>query len=392
MTTAAGPSSTTAGFLPASLAALLNMQMDINAQLPRPIGTLSVGLQYPSPPAFSARPAIPAISDGSVPSSTAPPPAIASAPLPAPHLPLGVTTGRRPGTTGRCFAVPVYGSVRAAACRSPQIIRPSNSLTCSFIDGPYRPVLARWFQLLATKGVDALVFVNRLWPVRGLRLPSSLFSCASLRRLWIGAWVFPNTTTLPRGAAFPNLRELVLGCAVMEDKDLEFVLAVSPVLDILAIAGSQTQLHARLSKSSLRCAQFCLSILEEVAVVDAPSLECLFLWHNKTLNRTSTTVKIGHAPKLRFLGYLEPGRHTLQIGDTVIKSKETLHPTSKLSVKFWKGTGPIECVQSHLKTLIFVELQGDRNEFKFLKSIVENAEKLEVMYIEVKHGLSYIAG
>uniref|UniRef100_A0ACD5Y893 Uncharacterized protein n=1 Tax=Avena sativa TaxID=4498 RepID=A0ACD5Y893_AVESA len=273
-----------------------------------------------------------------------------------------------------------------------------------------------------------------------MRLPSSLFSCASLRRLWIGAWVFPDTTTLPRGAAFSNLRELVLGCAVMEDKDLEFVLAVSPVLEILAIAGSQTQLHARLANPSLRCAQFCLSILEEVAVVDSPSLDSLLLWHNKTVSKTNIRVKIGHAPKLRFLGYLEPRVHTLQIGDTIIKagtkaststtvssvqmlalqlqfgahsevkmlpcflrcfpsvdtlivkSEEIFEPTtSKLSVKYQKGTSHIECVRSHLKTLLFHELQGNCNEFKFLRFIAENAQKLEVMYIEVKNGLSYMA-
>lgn len=180
-----------------------------------------------------------------------------------------------------------------------------------------------------------------------------------------------------------------------------------------------------------------MSILDEVAVVDAPSMEGLFLWHNKTaMSKTSTTVKIGHAPKLSLLGYLEPGVHTLQIGDNIIKagtkaststtlssvqilalklqfgvcsevkmlptflrcfpsvktlivqSEETLEPTSKLSVKSWKGTGPIECVQSHLKTLLFRELQGNRNEFKFLTFIAENAQKLEKMYIEVKMGLS----
>ncbi|KAM0884195.1 hypothetical protein ACQ4PT_031143 [Festuca glaucescens] len=219
----------------------------------------------------------------------------------------------------------------------------------------------------------------------------------------------------------------------MEDKDLEFVFAVSPVLEILAISGSQTLLHARLANPSLRCAQFCLSILEEVAVLDAPSLERLFFWQNRTVGKMSTTVKIGHAPKLRLLGYLEPGVHTLQIGDTVIKagtkaststtvssvqmlalhlqfgvrnevkmllsflrcfpsvetlivqSEETLEPTSKFSVKFWKDTVPIECVQSHLKTLYFRGLQGTRNEFKFLTFIEENAQKLERMYIVMKN-------
>ncbi|CAM0911791.1 unnamed protein product [Alopecurus aequalis] len=350
------------------------------------------------------------------------------------HLLPGGDAGVRPARAGAASRA-ITNAVSAALEAHPGPF-PFASLTCSFIDGADRPVLARWFQLLATNGVDVLVFVNRPWPLPGLRLPSSLFSCASLRLLWIGAWAFPDTTTLPRGAAFPNLRELVLGCAVMGDKDLEFVLAVSPVLETLAVTGSQTRLHARLANPSLRCAYFCLSILEEVTVEDAPSLERLLFWNNKSLNKTSRTVKIGRAPKLCLLGYLEPGVHTLQIGDTIIKagtkaststtvssvqmlalrlrfgvrsevkmlpsflrcfpsvgtlivqSEETLEPTRKLSVKFWECTSPIECVQSHLKTLLFRELQGSCNEFKFLTFIAENAQKLERMYIEVKMGPS----
>jgi hypothetical protein len=234
------------------------------------------------------------------------------------HLLPGGDAGVRPARAGAASRA-VTDAVSAALEAHPGPF-PFVSLSCSFIAGADRPVLARWFQHLATKGVDVLVFVNRPWPIPGLRLPSSLFSCASLRKLWIGAWVFPDTTTLPRGAAFPNLRELVLGCAVMEDKHLEFVLAVSPVLEILAVAGSQTPVHARLASPSLGRGMFCLSILDKVAVVDAPSMEGLFLWHNKTaVSKTSTTVKIGHAPKLSLLGYLEPGVHTLEIGDTIIK-------------------------------------------------------------------------
>ena len=105
----------------------------------------------------------------------------------------------------------------------------------------------------------------------------------------------------------------------MEDNALEFVLAVSPVLEILTVTGSLNPLRARLTSHSLRSAQVCLSILEEVAVVDAPSLERLFLWSNWSERRVSTTVKIGHSPKLRVLGSLEPGVQMLQIGNTIIK-------------------------------------------------------------------------
>ena len=349
------------------------------------------------------------------------------------HLLPGGAAGVRPARA-RAGAVSRFVSAALEAHPGPF---PFASFTCSFLDGADRRVLARWFQILATKGVKQLIFANRPAPLPGLRLPSSLFSCAYLRRLWICAWVFPETSTLPRGAGFPNLRELVLGRTVMEDKDLEFVLGVSPVLEILVVAGSETRLHACLASPSLRCAQLCLSALDEVAVVDAPSLERLFLISGMT--KMSTTVKIGHAPKLRLLGYLEPGMHIMQIGNTIIKagtkasasttvssvqmlalqlhfgvpgeikmlpsflrcfpsvetlivqSADTSGPATKLSVKFRQGTSPIECVQSQLKTLFFRELQGHRGEFHFLTFIAENAQKLERMYIWVKEDLSYPA-
>jgi hypothetical protein len=191
---------------------------------------------------------------------------------------------------------------------------PFVSLTCNFMDLADSSLLTRWFQLLAIKGVEELVFVNRPLPVLSLPLPSGLFSCVSLGRLHLGAWVFPETDTLPRGVVFPNLKELVLGCIIMQDKVIDFMLAVCPVLESLSVVGNGGILHARLSSRSLRCAQFCLSLLEEVDVVDAPSLERLFIWNTWGTPRTS--VKIHHAPQLRFLGYLG---QDLEIGNTILK-------------------------------------------------------------------------
>jgi hypothetical protein len=109
----------------------------------------------------------------------------------------------------------------------------------------------------------------------------------------------------------------------MEANDLDFVLAVSPALEILTVTGSLTPLRARLTSHSIRSVQFCLSIMNEIAVVDAPTLERLFLWKNWNerhgLSDIKTTVKIDHVSKLRVLGYLEPGVHLLQIGNTIIE-------------------------------------------------------------------------
>ncbi|KAL6629982.1 hypothetical protein ACP70R_029747 [Stipagrostis hirtigluma subsp. patula] len=352
-------------------------------------------------------------------------------------LPRGGAEGRPP-RRGPVSAA-VRRAVSAALSAHPGPF-PFVTLTCGFMDAvdADRAVLARWFQLLATKGVDHLVFVNRPWPIPGLRLPAALFSCASLRRLWLGAWTLPDTATLPRGAGFPNLQELVLGCIAMEDRDLSFLLAASPVLEILTVVGDMQQLHARLASRSLRCAQFCCSFLEEVAVVDAPCLERLFIWRcwngRRSGRKLGTRVKISSAPKLTMLGYLEPGVHVLEIGNTVIKcgtqaspntivpsvrmlalrlhfrvrnevkmlpsflrcfpkvetlcveSVATHEPTGNTDLKFWQQTGAIECVQSHLKTLVFREFQGDQSELDFLTFVAENARMLEKLVLVMKFG------
>ncbi|CAN6271767.1 unnamed protein product [Urochloa humidicola] len=342
-------------------------------------------------------------------------------------LPRGGAEGRppRPGPASRAVRRAVSYALRAHPGPFPFV-----SLSCGFMKAvdADRAVLARWFKDLAIKGVEELVFVNRPWTLAGLRLPAALFSCTCLRRLYLVAWRFVDTATLPRGASFPNLQELVLGGVAMEDRDLEFLLAKSPVLEVLAIVGSVHKLNARLASQSLRCAQFCLAIHEEVAVVDTPSLERLFFWG--CLNqRRGGRVKIGYAPRLSMLGYLQPGVHTLEIGNTIIKSgtrpspKTTvpsvqmlaldLHfkvcsevkmlssflkcfpnvemmyilsakisdPSGKLNPKYWQETGPINCVQSQLKTLVFREFHGDENEFAFLMFIAENAQVLEKMIV-----------
>ncbi|KAM0884199.1 hypothetical protein ACQ4PT_031147 [Festuca glaucescens] len=85
------------------------------------------------------------------------------------HLLSGGDAGVRPARAGAASRA-VTDAVSAALEAHPGPF-PFVSLSCSFIVGADRPVLARWFQLLATKGVDVLVFVNRPWPLPGLRLP-----------------------------------------------------------------------------------------------------------------------------------------------------------------------------------------------------------------------------
>lgn len=139
-----------------------------------------------------------------------------------------------------------------------------------------------------------------------------------LTRLYIGVWKFPGAAHLQ--GAFPNLRELGIFSVVVEDGDIDSVVARSPVLEILNIQGTIKGL--RIVGQSLRCVQICASVVENIAVVHTPCLERLILWDARgSPNPASglcTKIKIGKAPRLRILGYLEPGKHVLEIGGTTI--------------------------------------------------------------------------
>ncbi|XBI21701.1 hypothetical protein VPH35_062795 [Triticum aestivum] len=250
----------------------------------------------------------------------------------------------------------------------------------------HRAEMARWLDILVTKGVQELVFANRLWPIDP-RLPASLFSCASLTRLYLGIWRLPASTAVPRRARFPNLRELGLCMNVMEDYDLAFMLERSPVLEILVIMGSQSQVRLRLISQSLRCVQLGHTYLEDIDVVDAPSLERLFLWDTiltgeltpprmSSTRNHSSRLKIGRAPNLRVLGV--GVKH-----DHVRSSTISEEPTGKVNLKFWQEGGPIKCVLQSLKKVFFNEFQGSKSEVAFLKFIAERGRVLERMAVVV---------
>ncbi|CAD6270118.1 unnamed protein product [Miscanthus lutarioriparius] len=292
----------------------------------------------------------------------------------------------------------------------------------------YQPQLKRWLRLLAAKGVQELVLVNRPCP-RVVPLPDTLFRIATLTRLYIGVWKFPGAAHL-QGASFPNLRELGIFSVVVEDGDIDSVVARSPVLEILNIQGTIKGL--RIVGQSLRCVQICASVVENIAVVHTPCLERLILWDVRgSPNHASgfcTRIKIGKAPKLRILGYLEPGKHVLEIGGTTIMAGikpsastmlttvkvlsikscfgsndtkmvpdllkcfpnvEALHiisvkcnePADKLDIKFWQEAGPIVCVLLRIKVMTIREFRGEQHELAFLQYFYENARVLKYALI-----------
>ncbi|KAM0887333.1 hypothetical protein ACQ4PT_029141 [Festuca glaucescens] len=305
-------------------------------------------------------------------------------------------------------------------------------LICSYHE-EYPDLLTRWLQLLAVKGVRELVLVNRPWPL-DMQLPSTIFGMTTLTRLYLGIFQFPDTIGLPRAAAFPHLRELGLCCVPMLRRDMDFILARSPVLEILCIQMNALVKHLYIVSRSLRCVQILEAIDLNIAVMDAPNLERLIIWSSTVRDGLPRRVKIGSAPALSLLGYLDPARHTLEVGNTVIKagtraspstmvpsvkilglrvcfevrndakmlpsflrcfpnvetlhleSNETYEPTGKLNNKYWQEISAIECVQSHINLMVFYGFRGERSELSFLKFFLESAQMLTKLVIVVSKG------
>ncbi|KAG2598803.1 hypothetical protein PVAP13_5KG394200 [Panicum virgatum] len=205
-----------------------------------------------------------------------------------------------------------------------------------------RDLMKQWSRLLAAGGVQDLVFISQPPPV-DMPLPADILRCTELRRLYLGFWEFPDTRCLPvgAGATFPHLREFVLLNTRIEDRDLDHMLASSPELETLGLVVSYGLPEVvRLRGKKLQCALFWLSMAVEFALVDAPCLERLIMWHtcppgfDESDDEPRMRVRIACAPELKVLGYLELGAHELQIEHTVIKADTKLSPSSMVpSVK-----------------------------------------------------------
>ncbi|XP_024317503.1 LOW QUALITY PROTEIN: putative FBD-associated F-box protein At3g50710 [Brachypodium distachyon] len=306
-------------------------------------------------------------------------------------------------------------------------------LLCSRMGGAHQAELTRWLRLLAARGVQELVLVNRPWP-REVPLPTTLFTISTLTRLYIGVWKFPDVSGL-RGVSFPNLRELGICSVELKDGDIDAVVARSPALEILNIAGNFKAVNLRLVSNSLRCVQVCASVMKSIAVVNAPRLERLILGNAVHPDGAlCTRLKIRNAPKLRLFGYLEPGKHALEINDTVIMAGvevrasmmlttvkvlglrvhfgvqndinmvatflrcfpnvEALHiasekcdqPTGKLNLKFWEDqAGPIVSVLLRIGVMTFSAFRGEQYELSFLQYFFESARMLKYAVIAMEN-------
>ena len=149
----------------------------------------------------------------------------------------------------------------------------------SFFDEHERE-LDQWSRLLAAGGVRNLALVGLPGGMDLLRLSVDILRCAKLERLYLGCWHFPGTADLPDGTGvFPHLRELTMVHTFFEDRDLDHMLASSPVLETLALLVSFGKAkHVRLRGQRLQCVLFWESMAFDLEVVDSPLLKRLIMW------------------------------------------------------------------------------------------------------------------
>ncbi|CAL5007441.1 unnamed protein product [Urochloa decumbens] len=267
----------------------------------------------------------------------------------------------------------VTAAVSSALATHPGPFRCAH-LVSTWMDA-YQPQLRRWLGLLAAKGVQELVLVNRPSP-RVVPLPDTLFRIATLTCLYIGFWKFPDAAGL-RGASFPNLRELGICSVAVEDRDIDSLVARSPLLQILNFQGSVKEL--RLVSRSLRCVQICASVVESIAVVNAPRLERLARIEPSasiiltSVKRLSLTACFGATDAVMVPAFLKcfPNVEALNI-----MSAKCDEPAGKL-MKFWQEVGPIVSVLMRIKVLTISEFRGEQHELAFAQLFFENARVLK---------------
>lgn len=314
-------------------------------------------------------------------------------------------------------------------------------LTCCYMAlAAHNGALQYWLRILAAGGVEDLVLVNRPLPT-SVSLPVDVLHLASLRTLYLGFWCFPDTAALPRGRAtvFPCLQEIGLCATVIHARDIDHLLACSPVLEKFA---SITSIYftdpVRIRSCSLRCLVFWESLANELDLVVAPHLQRLILWQSRQWMIGSvhfrSRIRIGSATELKVLGYLEPSIHQLEIGGTIIDSGtkmtpsnmvpsvkilalkmqfrirkevkmlptflrcfpnvETLHVLShetdeqngKFNLKFWEEVGSISCLETRITKVVFDKFRGERCELAFLKFVLERAESLLKLVVVLANG------
>ncbi|RLN25275.1 hypothetical protein C2845_PM07G21560 [Panicum miliaceum] len=246
-----------------------------------------------------------------------------------------------------------------------------------------------WLRELGRRGVQELFlsFSDRWQPI-----PSSLFACASLTRLRASSCTFPKP---PGGAAagaplLTRLAEIELWDVSVPEDALHALLSHCTALERLKMRSMRKCGRVRIRSPSLKVLGTD-GYFDELFVEDAPSLECLL---GDNLYQGGVHLRVAHAPRLEFLGYLGMGSLAIEIGETIFTMLElfprleTLYIRSELAPMIkeglpesWAALGsvPCDCIDKHLRKVVFEVYRGHEWQREMAKFLHRRSRFLKAM-------------
>ncbi|KAF0920205.1 hypothetical protein E2562_034019 [Oryza meyeriana var. granulata] len=182
-----------------------------------------------------------------------------------------------------------------------------------------------WLRDLAGRGVQELSLSFR---ERWQRIPASLFACASLKRLQADSCTFPDVTQAP--APLAGITEIDLFDVDISEESLSALLWQCTALEHLRMR-SMGKLCRRIHVRSESLKTLCGSgDFHELFIEHAPNLEQVY---SNSMYMRRPVLKVAHAPKLEFLGYLGMSFNKIEIGQTIFTENyfdvKTLMPSLK---------------------------------------------------------------
>ncbi|CAO1945095.1 unnamed protein product [Urochloa humidicola] len=345
----------------------------------------------------------------------------------------------------RLFASPLLLDFDANMPGRRDIIGTVNSILAAYPAAPVRSFRAcwsflprdqdlssgGWLQELARRGVEELFldFNFRDWQHR---IPDSLFDCFSLKRLRARYCTFPDVPKA--GGAAPllaHLTEIELWRVSISGDAVNFLLSQCTALERLKMNGTSKCGRVHVRSPSLKVLDSD-GDFDELFVEFAPNLEWLFgryMYMKGGLKRVC--LKIAHAPKLKFLGYLGMNFEKIEIGETIFTEDridvKTLMPSLKtlaievsytkvgyidwiiqllnlfpcLEVLYirsdtwsriqaaasesWDVLRHIPCVHNHLEKVVFEVYRGHRWQREMAKFLLGKSRFLKAMEFHCMH-------
>ncbi|XP_037450751.1 FBD-associated F-box protein At5g60610-like [Triticum dicoccoides] len=285
-----------------------------------------------------------------------------------------------------------------------------------------RTELDGWCQSQALDGLQELDIYYGKWssepPHISFPLPSSALRFApTLLVVKIGSCNFPSE--ISPSLSFPLLKELTLRCVSISEDVFNRVLSGCRALESLLLWDilAARRLHIRsltLKSIGFRARSACT---QELVIEDAPCLERFMSLYPPDIS--FETIRVIGAPKLKTLGLFSPCVSTLQIATLVVQGMspvslansvctvkvlalyssgsnavlnvlrcfprlEKLYVTLKkhpkmdmVNVHLCDPLDPIECLEIHLKKLVFENYKGRDQDGDFAKFFILNAKVLK---------------